>query len=546
VNGVFADEDMGITVVNVLKSDLQNLLRSNKPQLRVLFGDNGTGKSTHIQVFRQVLESQGEIPNLFLDLDLRHIAEKTEQGLWLEIFNKIHTAIQSRPDLVQLLQKYDERELRNFFHDTSISHNVKNFGQDAAEDYFYGESFRSIAKIQAFFNGLVDLLMEKKILTVIAIDEVQQIEKWGTPVFEAFLELFVSATYDKYMGFEGEARLYLILSFLLKETNAPNEKYAFLEQYSPGFVSRMKGREIILCNFTESEHKKALELCARVAGLTDEECNIFQRETKSDLIYWATRNNPREFGKYIYRVFKKLDFLKLTPAETRQVYEKEGRKYVQQLLSNKGFTNIFEEPTKVLGYNFDVYAEAHERTITTKYVFGEIKTTQVRSLKGDVEKFTQWITAVKTNSSYTREGNFYFFMSPYKPTDAVKEILMQHAIEWIQFKPPELIFEEEEKVKPSSKGLSSGSGKRRAASKGKISKPPTTKPLFKIDENSKLQDIKIAGLGPARLKQLEAEGIATIKDLREANTNELVQKVQKISLQMLLNWKGECEKLINP
>ena len=119
-------------------------------------------------------------------------------------------------------------------------------------------------------------------------------------------------------------------------------------------------------------------------------------------------------------------------------------------------------------------------------------------------------------------------LSPFEPTPSTKEILNQYSIEWIKFKPPELIFEEgdvgEEKVDSSFK----------------------KKGVKGISIETPLKMLKIPQLGPKRLNNLESEKIRTIEDLKETNLAMLAQKITGISKKMLLNWKKECEKLINP
>lgn len=482
------------------------------------------------------METHYQKLNLFFEIDLSHIAEKTEEGLWLVIFHQIYSALCERKDIIKILKEYDERDLRKIFKNTAISKNIKIFGQDSSEEYFYGNTFQKISNIQAFFYGIIDILMEKKILTIIAIDEVQQIEKWGDPIFQAFLESFVSSTYDKYMSFSKEAYLFFILSFLLKSPASRDDKYAFLEKQSPGFVSRMKGREIILCEFTESEHNKALKLCADITNLTPQERKKFEAEIKSKLTYWMTRSNPREFGKYIQEIYKKLGFLKLSPSEKRQIYEKEGREFVKPLLLEKGFTYIADKPEPIEGYNFDVYAENRSRNIIKKCAFGEIKTTQRKKLKGEVERFSTWLNNIKKTSLYNHPDNFYFFISSYEPTSGSKEILEQYSINWIKFYPPELIFAKEPELEEKPKVIP----------KKKKKREKVPEPLVKISEKTPLKKLKISGLGQARKSNLEIQGIITIHDLKEADLEDLASNIRGISKRMLLDWKGECEKFLNP
>jgi len=528
VYGVYANEEKNQKISDIFKNDLQSLIRSNRPQVRVLLGDNGTGKSTHFEYFKQILESYYQNRNFFFEIDLRHIAEKTEEGLWLAIFNQIFESLGRRKDIIELFVNYDIRKLRKIFRSSAIAKNVKNFGQDSSEEYFYGENFQKISNIQFFFNGIIDILMENKVLTMIAIDEVQQIERWGDPVFQAFLESFVSSTYDRYMKSSLDARLFFILSFLVKKPESRRDKYEFLEKQSPGFVSRMKGREIVFSDFTEKEHKDALKLIAEITNLSPQEISKFEAETKSKLTYWMTRNNPREFGKYIKKVYTKIDLLKLTASEKREIYEKEAREYIKPVLLEKGFTYIPEKPENVGGYDFDVYADVKHRTVIKKCAFGEIKTTQRKKLKGEVEEFSRWLSDIKRTSVYSHLDNCYFFISPFEPTKATQQILNQYSIEWIKFEPPELIFEEEEEIIEEGK------------------KPLKDKKVKAISTGTPLKSLKIPQLGPARLKSLENEKIFTIEDLREANLGILAEKIKRISKNMLLNWKSECEKLINP
>ncbi len=497
------------------------MIRSNRPEVRVLLGDNGTGKTTHLDFFKNILDTYYQGLNFFFEIDLRHVAEKTEEGLWLAIFNQIYASLSKREDILKIIEDYDIRNLRKIFKNSTIAKNVRNFRQDTSEEYFYGEDFQRISNIQAFFNGIIDILMENKILTIIAIDEVQQIEKWGAPVFQAFLESFVSSTYDRYMRSSKDARLFFILSFLLKSPMSRDSKYTFLERYSPGFVSRMKGKEIIFCNFTEKEHNDALKLCAEITNLTPEETKKFETETKSRLTYWIERNNPREFGKYIKKVYRKLGLLDLTPSEKRQIYEKEGREFIKPKLIDNGFTFIAEEPTPIEGYNLDVYAETRHRTIIRKCALGEIKTTQRKSLKGEVEKFSGWLNNIKETTVYNHPDNYYFFISPYDPTDSTKQILEHYSIDWIKFQPPELIFEE-----------------------GEISEEGEE--IEEVNEITELSSLNIPGLGKARLGHLKNKGIITIANLKEASLGVLAEGIRGISKKMLLEWKSECERLINP
>lgn len=514
--GVYANEENNQKISDIFKNDLQSLIRSSQPQIRILLGDNGTGKSTHLEYFKQLLDSYYHNIYFFFEIDLRHIAEKTEQGLWLAIFNQIYESLSKRIDVIEILKNYDVRSLRKIFKNSTIAENLKNFGQDPSEKYFYSEEFQNISKIQAFFNGIIDILMENKILTIIAIDEVQQIEKWGEPVFQAFLESFVSSTYDRYMRSSMDARLFFILSFLIKSPASREDKYTFLEKYSPGFVSRMKGREIMFQNFTEKEHKDALKLCADITNLNSQERKKFEAETKSKLTYWMTRNNPREFGKYIQEIYKKQGLLEFTPSEKRQIYEKEGRDYIKTLLEERGFTYIADQPEKVEGYNIDVYAETKHRTIIKKCAFGEIKTTQRKSLKRQVETFSNWLKVIKNTTLYNHADNYYFFISPYDPTSATQEILDQYSIDWIKFRPP--LFEEGDEDE--------GNGD--------------------ITEETTLSSLNISGLAQTRLGHLKKKGIIKIKDLKEANLGVLASSIKGISKNMLLNWKSECEKRINP
>ena len=527
--GIYANEELNHSISDIFKNDLQSLIRSNRPQVRVLLGDNGTGKTTHFDFFKYILNTFYQGLSFFFEIDLRHIAEKSEAGLWLAIFNQIFEAISQRNDIIGLIKNYDTRDLRRKFRSSSIAKNIKNFGQDSSEDYFYGDKFQNISNIQALFNGIIDILMENKVLTIIAIDEVQQIEKWGDPVFQAFLESFVSSTYDRYMRSGSDARLFFILSFLLKSPTSRYDKYKFLEKYSPGFVSRMQGKEIVFCDFTENEHNEALKLIGDITDLSLQERLKFEAKTKSKLTYWMTRNNPREFGKYIKKIFKKLDLLKLNVSEKREIYEKEGREYIKPILLEKGFTYIPEKPENVGGYDFDVYADFKHRTIIKKCAFGEIKTTQRKKLKGKVEEFSRWLSDIKRTSVFNHSDNYYFFISPFDPTKSTQQILDQYSIEWIKFEPPELIFEEEEEE---------------IIEEGE--KPPKEKKEKVVSTETPLKSLRIPQLGPARLRSLEAENIITIEDLREANLGVLAEKIRGISKKMLLNWRSECEKLINP
>lgn len=530
VLGLFANELISHKISDIFKNDLQTLIRSDRPQIRVLMGDNGTGKTTHLDYFKKILEDYYHAPNFFFEIDLRHIAEKTEEGLWLAIFNQIYESLIKRSDIITLLKNYDERSLRKIYKSSEIAKNVKTIGQDSSEEYFYGENFHTISNIQAFFNGIIDILMENKILTIIAIDEVQQIEHWGEPVFQAFLESFISSTYDRYMRSKRDARLFFILSFLLKSPATRNDKYKFLEEQSPGFVSRMKGREIIFCNFTEEEHNKALDLIAEITQLSSEEKSKFKAETKSKLTYWMTRNNPREFGKYIKKIYRKLQLLNLTTSEMREIYEKEAREYIKPILMRMGFTTVPDGVTKIVGYNFDVYGEVKHRTTVKKCAFGEIKTTQRKKLKSEVERFSGWLSEVQKTSKYGHDDNYYFFISPFKPTDSIIEINKQYKIEWIEFKPPELIFESEvDHLGYDKKSLNKEERKDLPAH-------ITLKSIYK----------KVSGLGTARLNKLASEGIYTIEDLRDSNLVVLAENITGISKNMLLNWKIECERLINP
>ncbi|HDZ16862.1 hypothetical protein LCGC14_1283100 [marine sediment metagenome] len=526
--GVYANEEKSLRISDILKNDLQSLIRSNRPQVRIFLGDNGTGKSTHFEFFKQILESYYQNTNFFFEIDLRHIAEKTEEGLWLAIFNQIFESLSKREDIIKILTNYDTRKLRKTFKSSPISKHVKNFGQDSSEDYFYGKEFQKISNIQSFFNGIIDILMENKILTIIAIDEVQQIEKWGEPVFQAFLESFVSSTYDRYMKSNSDSRLFFILSFLVKKPESRKVKYEFLDKQSPGFVSRMKGREIVFNDFSENEHKNALKLIAEITNLSPEECSKFKAETKSKLTYWMTRNNPREFGKYIKKVFKKLDLLKLSASEKREIYEKEARGYIKPVLLTKGYTYIAEKPENVSGYDFDVYANLKQRTIIKKCAFGEIKTTQRKNLKGEVEEFSRWLSDIKKTSVFNHSDNYYFFISPFDPTNATQRILEQYSIEWIKFEPPELIFEVDKEI--IDEGI----------------KGPRKIKVNLVTIETPLKSLKIPQLGPGRLRSLEAEKITTIEDLKETNLGILAEKIKGISKKMLLNWKSACEKLINP
>ncbi len=555
--GIYANEEKNRSITEIFKDDLQRLIRSNLPQIRILFGDNGTGKSTHLQYFKKILEDHYQNLYLFIEIDLRHIAEKTEEGLWLEIFHQIYDSIHKREDIVKLLREHDERDLLKIFKHTNIAKNVKTFGQDTSETFFYGDEFQRISNIQRFFNGIIDILMERKILTVITIDEVQHIENWGEPIFQAFLESFISSTYDRYMNPSNEARLYLILSFLLKTPDSREDKYKFLEKHSPGFVSRMKGKEIILCNFSEKEHQDALKLCAEITNLALEEQKKFAAEIKSSMTYWVFRTNPREFGKYIKDVYKRLGFLTLTPSERCQIYEKESRDQITHILYQKGFSYVATGPECVQGYNFDVYAEDRGRDIPKKYAFGEIKTTQRKSLKSEVEKFSNWIKDLKNTSKYNKSGNFYFLISPYDPTSAVQEILTHYAIEWFKFELPELVFEEEsiyeekaekipELVEVKPKEIQDFFIEKPVASPKIITapkkekKPKLLKKKVIISETTSLKEIKIAGLGPARLKTLEEHGIKTIKQLIDA------KNIKGITTRFLLSWRQEYQRLLNP
>jgi hypothetical protein len=528
VLGIYSNENKSLKISDVFKNDLQSLIRSSKPHVRVLMGDNGTGKTTHLDFIKKILKDSYQASNFFFEIDLRHITEKTEKGLWLAIFNQIFDSLSRRQDIIGLLRGYDIRDLRKRFKSSNVAKNIINLGQDASEEYFYGEKFQTVSNIQLFFNGVIDILMENKILTVIAIDEVQQIEKWGDPVFQAFLESFVSSTYDRYMRSDKDARLYFVLSFLLKSSSSRNEKFSFLEKHSPGFVSRMKGKEIVFCNFTENEHDDALNLIAEITDLTLKEKSKFESETKSKLTYWMTRNNPREFGKYLKKVFKKLDLLKLSVPERRELYEQEAREYIKPVLLNKGFTYIAEKTENVGGYNFDVYADLKDRTVLKKCAFGEIKTTQRKKLKGEVEEFSRWLSDIKRTSVFSHSNNYYFFISPFDSTNATQEILTQFSIEWIKFEPLEFIFEEEEDL----------IGEKEKKLKEKKKKA--------ISTETPLKSLKISQLGPTRLLSLEAENIITIENLKETNLGILADKIKGISKKMLLNWKSECEKLINP
>jgi len=557
VFGIYANEELDKTISEIFKNDLQSLIRSNRPQVRVLFGDNGTGKSTHLQYFKQILETNYQNVNFFFQIDLRHIAEKSEKGLWLAIFNQIYDTLHQRNDIINVIQDNDERDLRKIFKNTEIAKNIKIFGRDASEDYFYSENFQTISNIQAFFNGVIDILMDHKILTVIAIDEVQQIENWGDHAFEAFLESFILSTYDKYMNYSEGARLFFLLSFLLKRPASRNDKYAFLEKHSPGFVSRMKGKEILLCSFTEQEHDAALKLIAEITNLDPMEQSAFEAQTKSKLTYWTTRNNPREFGKYIYEIYNKLGFLKLTPPECRLIYESEARDFITKKLLDKGFTYVAEEPTNISGYNFDVYAEETERTILKKCAFGEIKTTQPKSLKAQVEKFSYWLNSICHSTKYNHPDNYYFFISPYDPSSPTSEILQQYDINWIKFQPPTLIFEsgqeEEEKPKlspekpkiPPKKFKPSPKKPKKTPRKKRVKQKPM-KPLFAVSETTPLKELSIKGLGEKRMELLEEQGIITLKNLKELDPNLLAQKISGITSKMLLEWKKECEILLNP
>ena len=523
VLGIFSNEDRNLKISDVFKNDLQSLIRSNRPQVRVLLGDNGTGKTTHLDFFKKILKNYYQASNFFFEIDLRHIAEKTEKGLWLAIFNQIFDSLSQREDIIVLLKGYDIRDLRKRFKSSNIAKHIKNFSQDTSEEYFYGEKFKTVSNIQLFFNGVIDILMENKILTIIAIDEVQQIEKWGDPIFQAFLESFVSSTYDRYMKSDKVARLYFILSFLLKSPSSRTDKYSFLETHSPGFVSRMKGKEIIFCDFTENEHSEALDLISDITKLTDNEKSKFESETKSKLTYWMSRNNPREFGKYIKKVYRKVGLLKLSAPEMREIYEREGREYIKPLLIERGFTFINDKPKEIEGYNFDVYAEAKHRTIIKKCAFGEIKTTKKKNLKPEVEEFSRWLSDIKKTSLYNHSDNYYFFISPYDPTDKTKEILDQYSIDWINFAPLELIFDEEEDIE----------GKRKKKKKD-----------YSVSTPMKI--LKISQLGPKRLNSLQSKGINTIGDIKKANLGVLAEEITGISKKMLLSWRTECEKLINP
>ena len=69
VLGIYANEEIGTSISEIFKNDLQSLIRSNRPQVRVLFGDNGTGKTTHLDYFKQLLNIYYQGLHFFFEID---------------------------------------------------------------------------------------------------------------------------------------------------------------------------------------------------------------------------------------------------------------------------------------------------------------------------------------------------------------------------------------------------------------------------------------------------------------------------------------------
>lgn len=493
--------------------DLAQMIERKAVNLRPIIGENGSGKTTHLEyVLKPLINDHYQGRGFFLYFDFRYVA-KTEEEFWRAFFIKLYEQMTEHGYLSKILAKIPkdkERVLRKLYGRSNMARHIINAAspedshQSTAEEFFYADEFPTESNVRAFYSGFLKAAFFTGYFVVLAFDELQHLsETCGKILTKKVLEKFVRATYDT----NRNNPLYIVLSCLQNEQDGETlgKEYDELKRQSRSFADIVRNREIVLGKLTSDEFDEILKQSGSKAQLTESDSKRFMREIKANIEYYAKRNTPRELVHLIYQIFEKIGYLRLTKDEIRTQYEQKAREFMIPKLSEKGFYHIYPEVRNIGRINFDIYAEAEsQRTLKSaiKRAFGEAKS--VKCKKRLAEDYVHKMRTIKDREYRPSRGDYVFLISP-EITKEAKLVLKDENIDWILFNPLEI----QEYLKASEEDQLEET------------------PIFARKTPSKYSLKDVTGIGAKTLIQLKAVKIESIEDLINCNP-KLISEASKI------------------
>jgi len=538
LEGVKASHNfIGKFTSDIFHEDLLNVFNQKLTKIRPVVGANGAGKTTLLKFeAKKHLLDIAPFSYLYLFFDFKSITEDIYEFWPIFLQNLIDQLVSKENIIATLINKLspDKRsyQLTKIFKNSKLIDNLlKLTSQDLKEqsgafEYFYGENLKT-KNIRDFFYGLLKLALQLDFMVVIAFDEVQFLNEIDTSnvLLKLFLEQFVRHLMEKHAN----EKLYILLSCL---ENPDLKEWTKLKSYSRNFESIVRDKDILLGSLSVNEKNSILQQIADKIGFDEENRRIFFTKVKSSLMYYF----PRDLLKWIANVIDKMGYTGYTDYEIRQIYEDDARKYIEEMLKNKGFINLEPEPKEVGGYNVDIYAESStHRAGHVPKAYGEVTMIDKARLKQKVEKFANWLYRMKGREFKPEKGDFAFFICPYQSiSKGIKDVLENNNIEIYPY------------ISTKVEGIKTSKAVEEPIT---IVSPETQvgteqKGTLKFIQQIKYKLRDVPGIGEKTEAKLKRVGILTIKDLLECSVNAIAKQIDRVGVASLNKWKQNARQIL--
>lgn len=535
---------VGKNLSELFKKDLMDVNTRKIAMVRPVIGPNGIGKSTQLEIqVRKYVEEVFKEKHVYLFFDFRHVSDTADE-FWAVFIQKLYENIKDKKYLQTLCKLLPADKLKpkllDYFKNTELVAQIINIISDddtnrlSAEEYMLSSKNSSKKNILDFFFGFVKLAIDLDRIVVLCFDELQflvTIDPSQTLV-KIILEQFIRKIVEEFRT----NRLYVVISCL---QNPDVQEYDALKKASKSFGTIVDGKEIFLGPFSTKERNELIEQVAAQIGMSADKKIKFMSTIKGRLEYHV----PRQLLLSVAEVLEKMGFTSYSPAELRNIYEKESREHVKPMLDKKGFVNVEEGPATIGGYNFDIYASfPSDRAKRVPKAFGEITITKRTAMKAKIEKYMGWLSTLKGNEYKPGAGDYVFFVCPSnRLTEGCQELLASNDVEAIEF--DSSVFQELDKIEVSDdeaalEGEGETASEGEAGGEGGVIAEDKERGV----KQANLDDIP--GIGPVKLKLLHAAGITSVDDLIACSTAATAKRVKGLGEASLNKWKQAAKQLL--
>ena len=430
---------MGKLISEIFHQDLLNIYNHKITKIRPIIGPNGVGKTTLLKYHvKNYMEELAPELNLFLFFDFKAVTDNIKdfwpifiQNLIDQLCNPEKQNFKIRDIIDKIPPPRKRLELIKIFKNKEIVDNILKLtsfdpnDQYSALEYFNNEVAET-KKISDLFYGILKLGFKLNYIITIAFDEIQFLDEIDTSnkLLKLFLEKFIRYLMEQFSN----EKLYLLLSCL---ENPDKKEWSKLTDQSRNFQTIVKNKEIILGNLLKEERDEIIKQVADKISFDEKDRKIYYRKVKNSLLYYL----PRELLSCIARVIDTMDYIGYTDHEIRAIYEKDARDYIKDILIKKNFIHFEPKVKTIGGYDIDIYATTEtKRAGYISKAFGEVSMTQKSSIKGKIEKFSNWLLRMKGREYNLERGDYAFFICPpNRVTEGAMKVLNGNNIELFEF-----------------------------------------------------------------------------------------------------------------